>query len=295
VSRPELRSRICAVIHRTAEHVDLLGPATLPGTGVVQVVRSGCTSAVRRALATSPLKLLTPRNHGAAAWIYTATYGGGLVGGDAVRLVVDVAPGAMALLTTQASTKVYRSHKGTSVDLEAVVHDDGVLVVWPDPVVCFAASTYSQTQRFDLGRAAGLVVVDWFSSGRHGAGERWAFDRYASRMRIRIDGRLVLHDALSLCAADGDLTARMGRFELVSAVAIAGTRLRAHAAEALERVAQTPVRARSNLLVAASPIDDGGCIVRIAGVIFEEVERAIRDLLGFVPSVLGDNPWARKW
>lgn len=261
---------------------------------MVRVVRSGCRSVVIRARATSPLKLLTPRNHGAAAWVYSANYGGGLVGGDTLRLAVEVGPGAMALLTTQASTKVYRSHQGTSADLDAVVEDEGTLVVWPDPVVCFAGSTCSQTQRFDLRRGAGLVVVDWFSSGRHAAGERWAFDRYSSRIAIGIDGRLVLYDALALSAADGELPARMGRFDVVATVAITGTHLRRHAADALARVAQTPLRARSNLLLAGSPID-GGCTLRLAGVTFEEVERAVCDVLDFVPSLLGDNPWARKW
>ena len=99
------------MIHATTQRVDVPGPAMVPaGTGLVRVVRSGCRSVVSRALATSPLKLFTPRNHGAAAWVYSANYGGGLVGGDTLRLVVDVGPGALALLTTQASTKVYRSH-----------------------------------------------------------------------------------------------------------------------------------------------------------------------------------------
>src|SRR5262249_62166635 len=86
-----------------------------------------------------PLKPPTPRNHGHGAWVYTATYGGGLVDGDSVRLSVDVGPGAAALLSTQASTKVYRSTLGTEAQLNAVVDEDGLLVVAPDPVVGFAS------------------------------------------------------------------------------------------------------------------------------------------------------------
>ena len=119
------------------------------GTGFLQVVKRGGRSVVCRAFAASPLKLLTPRNHGAAAWVYAASYGGGLVGGDAIRLAVDVAPGAMAFLSTQSSTKAYRSDRGTSAHLDAIVGDAGLLVVAPDPVVCFAGSSYQQSQQFE--------------------------------------------------------------------------------------------------------------------------------------------------
>jgi urease accessory protein len=63
----------------------------------------------------------------------------------------------------------------------------------------------------------------------------------------------------------------------------------------VSRVAQTPISRRARLLVAASSIGDAGCIVRMAGVSVEEVGQALRDHLCFVPSLLGDNPWARKW
>ena len=53
-----------------------------PGTGFLDVARVERRSVVRRAFATSPLRLLTPKNHGSAAWVYASSYGGGLLGGD---------------------------------------------------------------------------------------------------------------------------------------------------------------------------------------------------------------------
>lgn len=266
-----------------------------PGRGMLSVVRAGPRSVVSRAYATSPLRWLTPRNHGTAAWVYAATYGGGLVGGDRLRVDVAVGPDATAVLSTQASTKVYRSPRGTSVELAAVVAGGGLLIMLPDPVVSFADSTYDQDQRFELEAAAGLLLVDWLSSGRKGAGERWAFDRYSSRLAIRREGRLILFDALSLAAEDGELTARMGRFDVVCLVALLGPHLRLHAERALSRVAALPVERQAHLLLAASPIASEGCLLRIGGVSMEGVVRALRDYLSFVPALLGDDPWARKW
>ena len=173
--------------------------------------------------AASPLRLLTPANHGNSAWVYASSYGGGLVGGDAIRLAVDVARGAAAFISTQSSTKAYRSTLGSSTSLDALVGDGGLLVISPDPVVCFAGSSYRQSQHVDLSGTGALVLVDWLSSGRYAAGERWAFDRYSSRTTVRVDGRLVFYDGLSLDSTDGDLVDRMGRFDVLATVLIVGT------------------------------------------------------------------------
>ena len=113
-----------------------------------------------RAFAASPAKLIATKGHGTACGGYAATFGGGLVGGDEIRLRVDVTAGARALLTTQASTKVYRSPHGTSAELQGRVGLDGLLVVAPDPVVCFAGARYRQVQRFHVEEGGTLVVMD---------------------------------------------------------------------------------------------------------------------------------------
>jgi urease accessory protein len=99
---------------------------------------------VTHAYATSPLRLLMPANPGDAAWVYTSSFGGGLVDGDRLVVDADVGLGASVFLSTQASTKVYRSPGGTSTELHARVAGGALLVVAPDPVVCFAESGISR-------------------------------------------------------------------------------------------------------------------------------------------------------
>ena len=164
-----------------------------PGTGLLDVVRVDRRSVVRRAYATSPLRLLTPKNHGTAAWVYTSSYGGGLVGGDDLRLTVKVGREASVFLSSQASTKVYRSQARASLRLDAEVAAGGQLIVWPDPVVCFAGSTYRQEQRVDLDAEAGLILVDTLSSGRRASGV-WpdpvvCFAGSTYRQEQRVDSR----------------------------------------------------------------------------------------------------------
>jgi urease accessory protein len=270
------------------------GRAAAPGCGRVTIAAHGGRSRVTRAYAASPLRLLTPKNHGPASWIYTSTFGGGLVGGDAFHLEVDVREGAMAYLATQAATKVYRSPAATSVELEAAIGRGAVLVVAPDPVVCFAGSSYRQHQRFDLHERGSLVFVDWMSSGRHASGERWQFDRYDSRLVIRHGGRDVVHDALLLTPGHGRLAERLGRFNVLLVAAMIGPAFDRAVPEVVAQVEALAVGPRSRLIVGASRVT-GGCVLRMAGVSVEEVGARMRAMLACVPSLLGDDPWARKW
>lgn len=268
------------------------------GCGSLDIVRRGHGSVVGRAFAASPLCLRTPKNHGHAAWVYTGSLGGGLVGGDAIRLAVSVGAGATGFVSTQAATKVYRSPAGTSVALDGTVAGHARLIVWPDPVIPFADSAYEQRQAFTLERGAALVVVDGMTSGRRGSGERWRFNRFASRLTVSYDGRLVLADAVALSADEGALAPRMGRFDVLCTLAIVcgpDDPLRAESDRMLEALASQPLERRADLLMGGSPLGTSGCVVRLAGRSVEDVGRAVRGLLAFVPRLLGDDPWARKW
>ena len=269
--------------------------AMVAGVGRLVVESSGRRSVVTRAYAASPLKLLTPANHGHAAWVYSSTYGGGLVDGDAIAFDVEVGERASLFLSTQASTKVYRSPGGTSVRTHACVLGDGVLVSAPDPTVCFAGARYRQTQEIDLEARGSVVLVEWMTSGRRASGERWAFDAYESRLVLRIDGQCVVYDGLRLAGDDGELGGRLGNVNVLATVLLAGPRVTEHARATHAAIVASPVVRRPDPLVTAATIGDAGCLVRIAGRDVETVARTIAGLLSFVPALLGDDPWRRKW
>ena len=278
----------------TLEPVEHLAAAA-PGRAYLRFARSGSRTVLERAFATSPLRLLAPRGAASSAWVYASTFGGGLVGGDAIRMTVDVAPAARAFLATQASTKVYRSTTPTSQHLHAVVGDDALLAVVPDPIVCFAGSSFSQEQSYELGPRATLVAVDWITSGRHATGERWMFDRYASRIDLRRGGRRILYDSLRLFREDGVVARRMGRFNVCLLAVMIGPLAQEAAARSVAVVGDLPIERRSDLVVSAAPLADDGALLRMAGTGVEQVGATLREHLRFLVPLLGDDPWLRKW
>jgi urease accessory protein len=270
---------------------------TLPaaGTAYLRFARTGPLTVLARSFATSPLKVLSVRGGRSASWVYAATLGGGLVGGDAIHMTVEVAHEARALLTTQASTKVYRSRRPASQIVSATIDAGALLAVVPDPIVCFASSDFSSSQRYELHRDASLVVVDWMTSGRHGTGERWAFSRYASRMVITREGRPIFNDALVLEPDLESISDRMHRFEVILTAVLTGPLVADAAAIVFSSVAEAPVERVADVVSTASRLRGGGTLLRVAGVSVEQVGRTLRDSLSFVSPLLGDDPWSRKW
>jgi urease accessory protein len=217
------------------------------------------------------------------------------VDGDRTSVEVDVSSGAAAFVSSQASTKVYRSPRGTHAALHGRVKPGGLLVVAPDPTVCFADSRYSQSQRFEVEGDGALVVVDTLLSGRSASGERWAFVHYQALAEVLVDGRLILHDPLVLRAGDGDLASRMGRFEALALIVVVGAQFHRNARQLVDAASAQPIEPRAKQLMAAYPLGGHGCLVRIAGTCSEQVRRTVRELLAFIPPRLGDDPWLRKW
>lgn len=255
-------------------------------------------SAVTSAFARSPLKLLTPRARGESAWAYTSSFGGGFVAGDETRLELRVGAGARCFLGTQASTKIYRNPRRRACGhvTQATVERDALLVFAPDPVQPFADSSYTQRQNFQLEANAGLVLVDWFTSGRAARGERWAFNRFQSRNDVFVSGERIFMDSILLDPVNDLIISphRLGRFNCFALLLLTGEVLQTAAAGLLADIAARPVRRSEPLVVSASPLGNGA-LLRVAGESVEQVGRELHHHLKPLSALLGDDPWARKW
>jgi urease accessory protein len=264
-----------------------------PGHGLIAFRRSGERTVLGAAFASSPLRLLTPRNHGDAAWVFLVNLGGGLVDGDRLDLRITADPDTAAFIGTQASTKVYRSPRGCSQRLEVQAADGAALAIIPDPVVCFAGARYEQRIDISLAPTASLLLFDGYTSGRAARGERWQFAHFESRTTIARGGVPAFIDAARLDPAQGSIVERMDRYQVVVSLVAMGPRF-----GSVRDVMLLPLAAPSSAdsaVVAASPVGVDGAVMRVAADSFENASRALRPSFGALARVLGDDPFARKW
>jgi urease accessory protein len=195
-----------------------------PGSGVITCNSFGYKTKFSRCHAQYPLKFVPTSTHQPKmAAAYILSYGGGMLSGDEVDIALNLQQDTSLLLLTQGSTKIFKDREqsatagnpisripgrpgppieGASQTIEADVSSTSTLLILPDPVTSFKDSIYNSYQnirlRSDDAGTAQLVLLDWFTSGRLARGEKWHFKKYASKIDVRMNGRLLVRDYLSL-------------------------------------------------------------------------------------------------
>lgn len=251
---------------------------------LVRIARVEGRDRVVASRAHSPLRLLTTPGEKRAPWIFATTFGGGLVNGDRIALEIRVDEDAQTVLTTQASTKIYRSPRGTENVLHARVAERAMFASIPDATVCFEGARFTQRIEVDLAADASAAIVDVLHAGRVSRGERWAMDHYRSTIVVRRSGVLI-NDATLLDRAHGSIAARMGRFDVLGTVVLVGPRL----AAARERiVAETTAPKRDDELVIAASQREDLLLVRFAATRAEVATQCLRTLLRETNAIVGD-------
>jgi urease accessory protein len=148
-----------------------------------------------------PLKIINPAAPaGSACHAVLASYGGGLVAGDSIRLRVRCEADSRLLLSTQANTRIFKSLDGSRAEqlTEGHLAPNALAVVLPDPLVPQAASRYHQAQHWHLADSATLLLADWWHAGRTDLGEKFAFTTFSTELRVSVAGRLTLLDRFAL-------------------------------------------------------------------------------------------------
>lgn len=293
-------------------------------TGKLEVEKVRGKSTLTRCYSKYPLKFITPRKVGSsqvdAVWIYTITYGGGIVSGDSIKCKAVIGDGCTAVLTTQASTKVYKSvgSKCSEQFLEARIGSDALLAVVPDPVTCFSTAKYSQKQVFNLTSDSSLLMVDWITSGRHERGEKWDFELYKSTNNIFLedDEPLLLDTILLEQGSSTSIVERMHEYQAIAMVVLLGPRLEFFQNQIQEEVKKlmseqlhTPSvgsgfrsKSHGNRSSMRKPSFMASCsvfgrkrtgvVIRIAAMTTESVYSFLRNQLSGMDSLLGRSPYS---
>jgi urease accessory protein len=308
-----------------------------PGSGRLHLATTSSNKASFASLLGSyPLKLLAPHALPSQlpqlAICYTLAYGGGLVAGDVISLLVTIDQGGWLVLLTQGSTKVFKSRPGirplslgrpapglsdnTIQRLRVTFQPRSLLLHLPDPLAPFAKSRYEQHQRFDLPQCgtASLLVLDAVSSGRgarptygHHAGilprdeeeETWAMDLYASTNDVYLGSTLLMRDRLVLEAPAREKLAPYHNYTTLLVCGPLMEPLVNHLAALTDKRDQAVFQQAKpmDLVWSYSPIPSTtkAGILRVAGISIEGVRDWIRKQLvdGGLQQLVGDALWPR--
>jgi len=154
-----------------------------------------------------PLQVLTPfySDDDGTAFVYLLNPSGGILQGDVLETDVKVETGARGFITTPSANKFYKMDEGHATLTNRIcIENGGVLEYMPEYNIPFAQSSVVQETEFDLDSDATLLAFDMIVPGRIEKGELFQYDLYASKISIRVDGRLLAHEVVKICPKEKD-------------------------------------------------------------------------------------------
>jgi urease accessory protein len=137
--------------------------------------------------------------------VHVVAVGGGPLGGDRLRLRVELGPGERLAVQSAAATVVQPGRESGAVAsfaVEAELAAGSVLDWGPEPTVVCDGAVWEPSVRLDLAAGARARVVEQLVLGRSGQDG----GRCASTLRARVGGVPVLASTTLLDGADAVLT-----------------------------------------------------------------------------------------
>lgn len=113
----------------------------------------------------------------AMAYMYMMSQGGGILQGDSYTLDISLAAGALAHLTTQGATRIYRMEKGFATQQVDIAAGKGCYLEYmPDQIIPYAGSRFYQKTAIKAHAEATVVYSEVIAPGRVAMGESLQYD-----------------------------------------------------------------------------------------------------------------------
>jgi len=165
-----------------------------------------------------PLRIVRPfRLEDGSVLVHLHNVSGGLLGGDSLRMSINLAAGASVQLTTTGATRVYRAREDSAASSQINHFNIGanaLLEYVPDPIIPFAKSRFRQRTAIDIEMGGGLFWWEILAPGRSARGELFEYECVELKAEVNANGRVIAAENVRLQPQLGDLTslARLGPY-----------------------------------------------------------------------------------
>lgn len=146
---------------------------------------------------TAPYKIMKPfEMEDGGIQIMPLCASAGIMKGDCQKFDYYVCSGAKLEVLSQSFEKIHKMDGGSaSREIKIQVEPNAVLSYYPQPVIPFAESAFDSDMEIRLADATSkLFLLDVISCGRAAAGERFAYRRFSSKVRIYRGDQLIYRD-----------------------------------------------------------------------------------------------------
>ena len=146
---------------------------------------------------TAPYKMMTPfEKEDGGIQVMPLCASAGIMKGDVQRFEYNVGQGADMEVLSQSFEKIHKMDGGCARrEVTAKVESGAKLYFYPQPVIPFAGSAFESDMEIRLAdETSFLFMLDILSCGRTVRDERFEYRKFASKVRVYRDGKLIYRD-----------------------------------------------------------------------------------------------------
>ena len=156
----------------------------------------------------APLKFSKPLylDGSGGVTLYMLNPSPGIFSGDTNRISLKMEAGCKAILTNQSATKLHRMNGGHAFQGNAfALEEKAILEYFPEPLVPFQGSSFSQETSVSLKHGSTLVLGEVITPGRVHMGEAFEYTRLDLKLSVDHRGRRILTDNILLSPQEVDM------------------------------------------------------------------------------------------
>ncbi|MCV3728668.1 urease accessory protein UreD [Ureaplasma miroungigenitalium] len=149
--------------------------------------------------------------------------GGGYIAGEVYRCDFEVAKDAKCIITTQSSTKAYKTINGKSSQqyTNITLEENAILEYLSDNVIVYENGKFEQFNEFRMHNSATLIYTECFGPGWSKYDMPLLYEKMYLNTKIYYDDKLILYDNLKFEPRQNDEAA----FGIMSGYSYCGTML----------------------------------------------------------------------
>jgi urease accessory protein len=227
------------------------------------------------------------------AYIYIISPSGGILQGDQFSIDITLSNNALAHVTTQGATRIYKMEKNYGTQIVNIKVGEGSYLEYiPDQIIPFHNSRFYQEVELSVHDSATLIYSETIVPGRVASGEKFEYDIcYIKTIASSQLGNHKFKDIIKLEPKKEDLMSDgiLGKFDVVGTIYIVTRELHVKDLhyEISEKIKEFEVEGRMSCGTSILPARQG-IIVRILGktagdvknLIFEVVRIARNQIVG---------------
>lgn len=140
--------------------------------------------------------------------------GGGYVEGEKYKYSINLKEDSRSIITTQASTKVYKCVNGNKTEQKTLINleKNSILEYITDSVILYKDAIYKQVNNIYMDESATLIYCDGITSGWSKEGDEFQYSNVQLKTSVYVNNEIVLLDNLLVNPREDDVT-KLGFFE----------------------------------------------------------------------------------